>query len=281
MTAIVLTYHSHHVLGSTYGLNDHVALPIDLEVLTREGVRIVSLDELVALATSGRPIRELIAALTFDDGPLYDFADFVHPRYGPQPSFRTTMRSFRLTTLGAWQSSLNATSFVIASPEARLVMERTADVQYTWLADGSMSDSWWEDAVDEGAIRIANHSWDHLHPGLETVAHSRQVKADFSAVDNCEDADAQIAGAANFIQMRTNNKMSPYFAYPFGQHNAFLVESYFPLGTSRHGASAAFTTAPGVIRGGESVWCLPRYVCGHHWKAPTDLTNIIRNDMRT
>lgn len=276
MSAIVLTYHSHHIVGPTYDLNDHVAFPIDLELLARERVRLVSLDELYALIATRNPIHESIAAITFDDGPVYDFADFVHPSYGPQISFRSAMQKFRRTALGASQTALHATSFVIACPDARLVMERTADAQYTWLAEGSMSDAWWQEAADEGLIGIANHSWDHMHPALERVAHSRQVRADFSAVDNIEDARAQIERAAQFIQDRTNDKMSPYFAYPFGHYNSFLVDEYFPSALSRHGAKAAFSADPALIRGGESPWCLPRYICGFHWKSPGELIDLVR-----
>ncbi len=43
---IVLTYHSHHVVGDDYARNDHIALPIDLRVITDLGFEIVSLEAL-------------------------------------------------------------------------------------------------------------------------------------------------------------------------------------------------------------------------------------------
>ncbi len=90
MPAFVLTYHSHHIVGQDYALNDHVALPIDLQVLAQERFRVVPLRELVELVTAGRPIREQIAAITFDDGPVYDVMDFEHPAFGFQKSFSRT-----------------------------------------------------------------------------------------------------------------------------------------------------------------------------------------------
>ncbi len=47
MRNIVLTYHSHHVVGADYARNDHVAMAIDLEIIGDAGFRIVSLDAMV------------------------------------------------------------------------------------------------------------------------------------------------------------------------------------------------------------------------------------------
>jgi peptidoglycan/xylan/chitin deacetylase (PgdA/CDA1 family) len=275
MPAFVLTYHSHHVVGQDYALNDHVALPIDLELLTQEQFRIVPLQELVALVTTGRPIRERIAAVTFDDGPVYDVMDFEHPAFGFQKGFARIFEEFGRSRDGMNQPGLCATSFVIASPEARLVMERTADPMYTWLAPGSMSDDWWNAAIDRGHLSIGNHSWDHLHPALPVVAHSRQVRADFAAVSSIEDADAQIASAMTYIAAHTRGRAAPFFAYPFGHYNDFLTQQYFPDQGKKLGIDAAFSADPRPILGGESRWCLPRYVCGHHWKSPGDLRALL------
>ncbi len=275
MPAYVLTYHSHHVVGEHYEHNDHTALALDLEIVSRAGARIVPLSELVDRVCVGTAIREKLVAVTFDDGPLYDFQDFVHPQFGLQVGFARILERFHSTSLGRAQPDLSATSFVIASPEARLVMERTADSQYTWLGPRSMEEGWWNSAIDQGLISVANHSWDHLHPALSQVAHSRQVRADFTAVDNKSDADAQIRDAMSYIAMQTYYRASPYFAYPFGHFNDFLTEEYFPANGKIIGVSAAFTTTPNPIIGGESVWSLPRYICGHHWKSPDDLSSIV------
>ena len=45
---IVLTYHSHHVVGSAYSENDHVALAQDLPAIRALGGRFVPLSEIVA-----------------------------------------------------------------------------------------------------------------------------------------------------------------------------------------------------------------------------------------
>jgi len=137
-----------------------------------------------------------------------------------------------------------------------------------------MDDAWWGKAIDTGLIHIANHSWDHLHPGLPRVAHSRDIRADFGAVLTVEDADAQVIQAANFIAGRTQGRSVPYFAYPFGQSNRFLVDDYFP----RRAAGivrAAFSAEPRTVDPDEGPWCLPRFGCGHHWRSPAELATIL------
>ena len=281
MKAVVLTYHSHHVQGPSYAENDHVALPVDLFTITRAGGRIVSLATLVdtiearqsGKATSDRDA--MLVALTFDDGPAWDFTDFVHPVLGYQRSFVNVMHDFRQTECGSAQPRLAATSFVIASPEARRTMESTFDPEYTFLYPGAMNDEWWSPAIGTGLVEIGNHSWDHLHPALETVAHSRQARGDFAQVTEVTDADAQIRTAMTFINARTAGRAAPFFAYPFGHFNDFLLENYLPREGRTLGLRAAFTTEPEVIDGTQSVWRLPRFTCGHHWRSPEALAAIL------
>jgi peptidoglycan/xylan/chitin deacetylase (PgdA/CDA1 family) len=278
----VLTYHSHHTIAAEYAGNDHVALPLDLAAITRAGYRIVPLATIVDRVLARRGGRAPddaggpgCVALTFDDGPVYDFEDFRHPVLGWQRGFVPTLQDFMETALGARQPALAATSFVIASPEARQVMQTTFDREYTFLGENAMGDEWWERAAETGLLAIANHSWDHLHPALERVAHSRQVRADFAAVDTVEDADAQILAAARFIALRTNGRAAPHFAYPFGHFNRFLTDLYLPGRGAAAGLRAAFTTQPRAVNASDSVWTLPRYTCGHHWKSPEELLRIL------
>src|SRR5438045_1300061 len=181
MKAVVLTYHAHHVVGDDYARNDHIALAADLELITDAGCAIVPLAGLVdrLLGTPGAD-GSVQVAITFDDGPIYDFEGFTHPRFGPQRGFLPIMRDFIAAKGARAQPALGATSFVIASPEARRTIEATYDAAYTYVGAGAMTDAWWTPAIDSGLISIANHSWDHLHPALPRVAHSRQVRADFT-----------------------------------------------------------------------------------------------------
>lgn len=267
MPLAILTYHSHRVVGAGYEANDHVAFAHDLDLLTDAGWRIVPLRDLVR-AHAERAGAKLVA-LTFDDGPIYDVDDVVHPRFGAQRGFAGAMREFAARRPGA-QPGLHATSFVIASPEARLAMESSADPAYTWLAPGALAEEWWSPAIDEGLVAIANHSWDHLHPALAAVRHSRGARGDFGAVDTVADADAQIRDAAAYLWSATRGRASPYFAYPYGQHNAFLADDYLPsIGDGV--CAAAFTTEPRLVAPGDSRFLMPRFVCGADWRSPEEL----------
>ena len=277
---LVLTYHSHHVVADEYEFNDHIAFARDLELLNAAGVEIVSLSSFVNAWTNAvrdsRGVQDSapLVALTFDDGPIYDVADFVHPEFGHQRSFLNAMREFRARHGAAVQPGLHATSFVIASPEARRLMETTFDAEYTYLDAGSMNDTWWSPAIDTGFIGIANHSWDHVHPAVPAVARPRAVRADFRQVMTIGDADAQISTAARFIAAKTNDRALPFFAYPFGHYNDFLVDQYLPhLAEPR--VRAAFSAEPRPLARNDSPWCLPRYVCGHNWKASEQLFEIL------
>jgi len=278
---IILTYHAHHVVGSRYAENDHVALAQDLPMIKYLGGTFVPLADIVAQLEQarsggdGRVRNRLQVAITFDDGPVYEVSPFEHPTTGRQPGFLNIMRDFVRRLPADQRMRFRATSFVIASPSARRHMEASFDARYTYLGAGSMTDDWWLRAIDTGLIEIANHSWDHLHPALPEVQHSEQAKGDFSRVMCEEDADRQIAAAARLIADKTNNRAQPYFAYPFGHYNSFLTDDYFPR-SRRHGMSAAFTVDAKPVDVDQNIWCIPRYVCGHHWREPEELARILR-----
>ena len=279
--AVVLTYHSHRIQGPDYARNDHVAFAADLHTIDRSGARIVSLAALVdaiAAHQSGHAGAEDDAtqvALTFDDGPVWDVADFDHPAFGPQRGFANAMRDFLSGDADRKRHEVCATSFVIASPEARHAMESTFDAEYTFLMPGAMNDDWWREAAASGLIGIGNHSWDHLHPALASVAHSRQVRGDFTQVATAADADAQIRAAAAYIDAHTGGRAAPFFAYPYGHCNEFLASDYLPHAGRAMGLRAAFTTGAEVIDGSQDVWRLPRFTCGHHWRSPTALADLL------
>ncbi len=269
MPLAILAYHSHHVVGAGYADNDHVAFAADLDSLADLGWRIVPLAEAVRLHAAGGVGTGRLVALTFDDGPVYDVVDVDHPRFGRQIAFATAMRAFASRRPGA-QPGLHATSFVIASPRARRTMEDHADPRYTWLAPGSLGEDWWGPAIDSGLIAIANHSWDHLHPALERVAHSEGARGDFARVTSVADADAQIREAARYLARATGGRAAPYFAYPYGHANRFLAEDYLPsLGPDL--CAAALTTEPRLVDPADSPFLLPRFVCGADWRSPAEL----------
>lgn len=94
MTCSVLVYHSHNIAGSDYATNDHVALATDLAMLAARGARVISLREVAQRVRDGDlGGDEALIGLSFDDGPIFDVEDFVHPVHGPQKSFASILRS--------------------------------------------------------------------------------------------------------------------------------------------------------------------------------------------
>ncbi len=223
----------------------------------------------------GRPNQtgdQPLIGLTFDDGPLFDFADFVHPQFGPQRGFLGMLRDFR-DEAGASQPELHATSFVIASAEARAAMERAEDCGYrtSTVAHGRMVGAGGRNraALDRKPQR------DHVHHAAEATAISRPERDNFSFVDNYIDADREIRRATDFIRAR-GVASCRHFAFPFGHTNAYLVDDYLPTRRFEHGMEAAFGVDGRAIESSDSIWNIPRLVCGYHWRSPQELEALLR-----
>jgi peptidoglycan/xylan/chitin deacetylase (PgdA/CDA1 family) len=271
----ILTYHSLNIDGNDYFGNDHVAFREDLESLTRLGWRIVPLEDVVRmLAESRAELPGKTVALTFDDGTNFDFEDLPHPSAGMQRSMLNIMCDFTAANPGA-QPTMHATSFVIASSDARTILDRTCVLGRGWW-----SDSWWPSAVASGFMHIANHSWDHCHDTLPTIAQREQLKGTFVGVDNKVDADAQIKTAAAYIARIAPNPGASMLAFPYGQSNAYLIEDYLPQQAKAGGGQfvrAAFSGDPAPVTSETNRWCIPRYICGYHWKSSDELQSILRD----
>ncbi|HET7403387.1 MAG TPA: polysaccharide deacetylase family protein [Usitatibacter sp.] len=272
MTLRVLAYHSHNISGDTYATNDHVALASDLGTLCQLGARIVPLEQIAQAVREGR-IDEaggLLVGLSFDDGPVFDIRDFEHPRFGPQRSFAAILRDFAVRT----GHDVHATSFVIASPEARRAMERAPDCGFPTLP-GWLGEDWWRQAADSSMLAIGNHSWDHVHHAPSRLAVDVAERDNFALVRDYVSADAEIRRAADYINARVAGR-SRLFAFPFGHVNDFLVHEYLPERAREHRMIAAFGVGADRIDAGTSVWNIPRVVCGEHWRSPEQLEALLR-----
>ena len=221
---------------------------------------------------SGYSGRRLVG-ISFDDGPIFDFQDFVHPEFGPQRSFYNILRDFIRSYGADAQPSLHATSFVIASRSARKAMEQSPDCGFAYL-NGWVSDAWWKQACESNLMAIENHSWDHVHHAVQTVP--RNARDNFAAIDTFCDADNEIRKANDFISAVTGRSPS-LFAFPFGHTNRYLIEDYLPNAAQSVGLAGAFTTAGKPFLSGDR-WAIPRFVCGFHWRTEDELRSILSAD---
>lgn len=258
----VLTYHATNISGNEYQNNDHIAFAADLGLIEKLNIQILSSYDLIdwynnKLALSS---EQNYVVLTFDDGSELDYMDWHHPNFGQQKSFYNIMKDY-----GA---SIHATSFVIASPVARRQLQQTCLAGYEiW------GDDWWQEVEESGLISIENHSWDHLHPTLDRVANSKNLKGDFSIIDNLDDAHLQIKQSSNYINSQIKNKKTRLFAYPYGDYNEYLVEDYFKHQQTE--IKAAFTCESSYVDSSSSVFKIPRFVCGSDWKSLSGLEKIL------
>jgi peptidoglycan/xylan/chitin deacetylase (PgdA/CDA1 family) len=269
MRAFVLTYHSGNITGNDYATNDLVALAQDLEWLHAERIPIVPLREVVDTVlearTHGPP--EKVAAITLDDGLDFDFLDLVHPFHGPQRSAETILREFAETHSAA----VHATSFVIASPDARRQIARHEMLDYQWIGD-----HWWNAATVTGRFHIGSHSWDHLSPSVSPVAQQEGRTGSFKWVTSFADADVQVRRAHEFIAAMAPNPGAALFAYPYGDGSAYLIDDYLPAYGARSGTIAAFATGAQPVHAGSPRWRLPRFTRGLDWRSPEDLNALFR-----
>lgn len=257
--------------GNDYLSNDLCALASDLAHLTASGFKVMPL-RLIIDAWLDNRATELdgkLVALTSDNGADFDYLDLQHPTVGQQRSVANILRDFATANPGK-QDALNVTSFVVASPEARAILDRTCMVGKGWWTD-----AWWPDAVRTGLIHIASHSWDHNHETLPPSFVHTARRGTFLTVDTKELADHEVRTAANYLKQHVDNPGAGLFAYPYGESNAYLVHEYFPRYAADLGIRAALTTRQGFLEPGTGRWEIPRFVFGRDWNSATGLEAIL------
>ena len=273
-TIPVLCYHSWTVNGHEYGSNDHISLEQDLRVLGEQGYEIISAPALVELIEGGISAADTkgrkLVCLTFDDGRDYDYHDYVDDEWGLVKSFHRIL-SESVTYISQFDSGPRGLSFVIASPEARSVLDRECG-----RGRDEWRDIWWSECAAEGVLGIANHSWDHVHEAVPQVRQKDNRKGSFFAIDTFADAESQIADAQTYIEQVTDGKALPVFGYPYGEAPGYLVNEYFPQNGKRLGLRAAFSTEAGYATPDSNLWNIPRFVCGFHWKTRPEFLDLLK-----
>lgn len=265
----ILTYHSQIFQDNSYSGNDHAALSHDLVLIHSAGFRVrpltLLIDWLDGRADDGELDRSVF--LTFDDGCNFDVQDLDHPEFGFQHSFRTIMLKFAATLDPASSAGLHATTFVIASEEARRAMDSGSLFGRNWI-----SSDWWRETDREGLIAVESHGWDHNHPDL-----GGENRGGFENIDNEELCRGQVVRAAESIADLTGRK-PVFFAYPYGQSSPYMRDTWFPEFIAQHGCRAAFGAEAAHVHKGSNRWNLPRYICGRDWRTPEALRAILNID---
>ena len=267
----ILTFHSHNVSGNGYATNDHVALDRTLDLLHQLHVPVLRLLNVARDLRNGifDALPQRFACITFDDGSDYDWRDLAFPGHGPQRSMYAILRAHSRSLLGlAWLKRAHATSFVIASPDARREIASQA------LGDaGLMSDSWWRAAQRSDLMDIGTHGWNHVHPAVsEMAARPAQVER-FDRIDGDADAEQQVTRAFEAIRRKAGGAAGQLFAYPYGQVSEYLANRYLP---AQSAIVAAVSAEPKPLQSDTDPWRIPRYVCGPDWSDDAGLEALLR-----
>jgi len=236
--------------------------------MARDGYRIVSLPSLVESLFAGGTTEaggekdQPLVCLTFDDGCDYDVRTLEFAGFGMQPGFLSILEDFIQQYGNHAQPGLHATSFVIASPEARQIID-----QGSLFGEGHMSDDWWHTAANHPLLDIGNHGWDHNHPDL---ADEHYPRGGFAAIETLEHCRQQVVQAGVFIRDKSG-QWPRIFAYPFGEASDYIRNEFFPEYGKEHRCLAALGATPGLASSQSNRWNLPRFVCGRDWSSPADL----------
>jgi peptidoglycan/xylan/chitin deacetylase (PgdA/CDA1 family) len=167
----------------------------------------------------------------------------------------------------AWLRRAHATSFVIASPQAR------GEIATAALGDAAlMTDAWWRAAQSSGLMDIGTHGWNHVHPAVSEMASRPELVEHFERIDNADDAKLQVDAAFDAIRSRAGGDAACLFAYPYGQVSDYLADVYLPAQERIVGAVAA---RPHPVTAESDRWRIPRYVCGHDWRTGQDLERVL------
>ncbi|WP_164847005.1 polysaccharide deacetylase family protein [Neptunomonas marina] len=252
-----------NVHGTDYEQNDHTALDRDITLIKSLGFTIKSLSWIVDAyrREDWTALNHPVIAISFDDAPDIEAYSYCDLR------FNEMVESFHSIIA---RHHVPATSFLIASEAARTQIAQHGAPEPPNL----YSSDWWNNTKDT-LLDLANHSWDHNHEHVSPVAQKEQTKGNFFAIDNEADAIAQITTAHNHLKAATKDRVKPLFCYPYGHVNEYLRDNFFAMRPDLHEMHAAFSTAGEHFTENHSIWAIPRYVCGHHWRSTAELEEIL------
>lgn len=270
---VILTWHSIRVLDHDRESNDLVAFSEDLRLIDRLGWTILPLADALERQQHDR-LPEKTVVLTLDDGSIMDFCSFEHPTLGPQRGIFERLKAFADDPKTSANHQIHASTFVIASPQARNELD-----ERDYQSLGLWPDNWWAKATRTGLMNIESHTWDHNHASLTRTAQRENRRGDFRLIETEPECRAEIDRASDYIEQRAGRRPR-FLAYPYGQASEFLRYEYLPTNAERLGLSAAVSCQPEPVTATSDCWYLPRYVCGQDWQKESELRALL-NDAET
>jgi len=214
-------------------------------------------------------LPERFACLTFDDGSDYDWRELEFPGHGRQRSMRAILRAHSTKLLGlAWRRRAHATTFVIASGDARREIAASA------LGDpGLMTDGWWRAAQASGLMDVGTHGWNHVHPAASEMQAQPDLIERFDRVATPAEAALQVDRAYDAIHATAGGDAGRVFAYPYGQVSEYIATQHLP---AQKNVVAAVSVEPKPLHAQSDPWRIPRFVCGPDWNDEAGLDAILR-----
>ncbi len=271
MKVPILTYHACNISGNSYETNDQIALAEDLRLLARNRWQVIPLLRLVAALRGESTVNlEHCVVLTCDDGTLADVQALVFPEHGLQPGLLGVLQSFIEESPDSFPE-LEMTSFVIADPETRALLDRDCLFNQGWMGEDV-----WQSAEASGLMPIECHSWDHNHSVLDSAGPDDMPRGNFFVVDSVIRAQHEIDRALDYINSKLPKRPCRVFAYPYGQVSDYLSKEYLPQEAERLGLLAAVSGEKGPVTQDSDLWNLPRYICGAHWHSASELEAILQ-----
>lgn len=287
----VLTYHSwdnrYDEASQTCDVESE-ALARDLKVIYDEGYTVIPaywLAEWVRGWRSGATLPEKSVVITLDDGYDGDYLDNAEPHHpcAPIRSVRAVLEEAALWDWGAPDDMPvpHATTFVIASPAARALINK----------EGHMQENWWPAAANHPLMEVQNHGLDHDHETIPEGTYDEKIDVFLPAgggkpqmtsmrIDTLQEASDYIGLAGQYISDKIGVG-ADLVAYPFGPASDYMINDYMPSQYSSHGAIAAFCAGGEYVTRDSNPYCLGRFIHRSSpayggWRNAEELRAILR-----
>ncbi len=163
-----------------------------------------------------------------------------------------------------------------------------------------MNDNWWYAAQHSGLMEIYNHSLDHDHnsisgPVSDSDAHFVSTapfaagvfvaaggyssgiwngQGNFQSINNFNAANAEIVLSGQYIASKIGVHPD-LFAYPYGRHPEYLVNTFFPTYPNLHQIYAAFGTDAVYVTRSSNRYLMGRFVRSRDWHDAAGLKEIL------